>query len=146
MNLLKLTGLAALKGQLRAIEKEAAKQSVAAVREAFRPVLAAARATAPEDTGLLKKSTKMAVVKNQGKTVAAAGIVVKVTDKAAAKADADGSGVRNWAWYERGVPAHGIAARPYIRPAFDSHVDDMVSTLRTAYDRIIKEAVQKGGG
>jgi len=103
-------------------------------------VLAQARANAPVDTGLLQKRTKMSVVKNKGKVVAAAGIVV-----GSKPAGGDPALARNWAWYERGVPAHGIAAKPYIRPAFEANQSAMVSTLRDEYQKIIDDAIKRGG-
>ena len=156
MKLKSLLGLDELKAQLRAIEKEARTKAAKAVREAFRPVLAQARANAPVDTGLLQKRTKMSVVKNKGKVVAAEGIVVGSNPASmgtGSKQSVFGDGppkkkrmeMRNWAWYERGVPAHGIAAKPYIRPAFEANQSAMVSTLRDEYQKIIDDAIKRGG-
>lgn len=134
---MKLKGLKQLKSQLRELERATKKHATSAAREAFKPVLAEARATAPEDTGLLKKRTKMKTVRpKDGKTLVAVGLVVS------AKPEGDR---RNWAWYERGVPARGIAAQPFIRPAFDRNIETMKSTLARKFREVLKLVAGKKG-
>lgn len=46
-------------------------------------------------------------------------------------------------WKEFGVPAHGIPARPFIRPAFESKKAEVVSVFSHELKRILDESFHK---
>ncbi len=148
---LKVEGMQELVAQLKGMYPTLKTRKVfqKAVRKALKPVLAAAQAKVPVDTGLLKSSIKIASA--EAEDLFAAGLLIG-TGKGgggkdiakAGKAAAEGQGGKarrtagrlsaHWRWHfiERGVPAHGVAAKPFLRPALDSNA-------QTAIDIIIKE-------
>ena len=101
-----------------------------ALRQAIKPAVAQARATAPVDTGLTKKSVR-----------------TKVQDKRDKRGASAILGVLRRAYYalyfvERGTSR--FPARPWLVPAFEATRNAQLSTLIAALKTEILKAAQKG--
>lgn len=122
----------------------------AAGRKSFRPVLEAARARAPVDTGVLRDSIVIGSQKldgdESGAGVVAVGLRVKKTKNTRTKgargaaagllrsAPLIGGGAKrdaSWRWHfvEKGTV--NMAARPFLRPALDGQAQTVVDNLAT---------------
>lgn len=149
----RVRGLDAVKAQLRALGEElATKAAKGAARAAFKPVLDAAKALAPRDTGALADSLVLAsaVTPTGG---AAVGIRIgKGRGAAQARVAAAAFGeaqieklppARRWHFTEFGTsrqPAH-----PFLRPAFDASVQTVVDSIAAELKKAIARAIKKGG-
>jgi HK97 gp10 family phage protein len=129
---------------------EGRKTLTRAARKAFTPVLEAAQANAPADTGLLRDNIKIVAQKpKDGDGVVTVGLRI-----AKAKTGAPDSTrplnyqSPHWRWHfiEGGTSTQ--PARPFLRPALDANaekvVGDLRGELRTAIDRVLKKRA-KGG-
>jgi HK97 gp10 family phage protein len=153
---MKLRGMLDVTEGLRDIEKELValganegrKTLTRAARKAFAPVLEAAQANAPVDTGLLKEHIVIATQKpKDGDSVVNVGLRVEK-----AKAGAPGSTRSldyqspHWRWHfiEGGTSTQ--AARPFLRPALDANAETVVGNLRgelrKAIDRVLKRRAE----
>ncbi len=166
---LKVDGLRDLGDQLKELfpALKARKVVQSAVRKAMKPVLAAAQASVPVDTGLLRSSLRIGTAKD-GDKMFAAGLLIgtgkggsKKEIANAAKAAEGGSKGKHaarklaqrksahWRWHfvERGVPAHGIAAKPFLRPAMDKNaqaaLDSIMKDMNAAVKRELKKRAKK---
>ena len=112
-------------------QKKAFRKSA---REAFKPVLAAAKQKVPVDTGKLKKSLKLRSLKRSRGTI---GVEVRTGTREELEIPADEPG-----YYPMAVEAGTKTqpAQPYIRPAFDENKDLVERRLRAALARNIDEA------
>jgi HK97 gp10 family phage protein len=155
---LKTYGLMDLAEGLRDLEKElvalganAGRRALTrASRKAFAPVLEAARANAPEDTGLLKKHIVITTQRpKEGASVVNVGLrVVK------AKTGAPGSTrpldyqSPHWRWHFIEFGTSAKAAHPFLRPALDANAETVVGNLRgelrKAIDRVLKKRAKAG--
>lgn len=140
---LKLQGLDALKAQLQELKAEAAGKALArAARKAFLPVLAAAQALAPVDTGLLRDSIKITVVRPQGGDA-----VVQVGLRVAASKGAVKLGrmtiSAHWRWHFVELGTSKMAAKPFFRPALDQNAQQVLDTLREELVKGLARAVKR---
>jgi HK97 gp10 family phage protein len=145
---LKVNGLKKLNDELKKLDKKIAKKMVGkAAREAFKPVLEAAKRKAPKRSGLLRKRIRMATASEKNKFVV--GLKLSQTPRTL-----EGSGfhrkarstkleARNWAWFEKGIPSRGIPAQPFFRPALDENAQKVVSKFTTLLANMIVEEVNK---
>lgn len=101
------------------------KMLQSAMREAMKPVLAAARAAAPRDTGTLARKIKLSSVRLRGK---GKGVAVRTPTRAQLGIPKDAKGY---------YPAHvefgtrKMPARPYMRPALETNRSRALELLRT---------------
>lgn len=152
----KLNGVAGLREQLAAVDAQlAAKALASSMRAVFKPVLDTARALVPVDTGELRDSLVLSVVKpSGGDLVVAVGIRIgKGTGakqaKIAAAAFGEGqlktlSPSRRWHFIELGT-VH-MKARPFLRPALDKNAQRVLSLLKDEVARRIQKALAKQKG
>jgi HK97 gp10 family phage protein len=148
----KLNGLETVRAQLEAVSAEVGQKALAsALRNQFKPIVAAAKALVPKDTGALAASLSLTVVKpRSGATVVAVGLWVN--DKAApikqarvaAAAFNEGQAgpvppSRYWHFVELGTVK--MAAHPFARPALDSNAQGALDGLRDELAKAIQKAV-----
>jgi HK97 gp10 family phage protein len=149
-------GLNVLLEQLNALQLELAAKALAkAGRAAFKPVLDAAKAMAPRDTGALADSLVLKVEKPKGDDgVFRVGIKIgkgKGAKQAKLAAAAFGEGqskslppARRWHFIELGTSK--LAAHPFLRPALDQNANRVVELLKVELRKSIDAAVKKGAG
>lgn len=148
---MKVKGLKELEGQLKALGTQlAGKALTRAGREAFRPVLEAAKSMAPEDTGELRESLRMGTAKLKGGGVAV-GVVIgggarakQAKVAAAAFGERHRPAARRWHFAEFGTAKQ--PAQPFLRPAIDSQAAGTVDRLVPSLQREIARIVKKRGG
>lgn len=174
---LQVQGLKEIQEQLKDLFPALKRQRVVqkAVRKAMQPVLADAKAHVARDTSLLHDSIRLGSAEERD--TFAAGLLIAVSKggstaaiRKAAKAALNvgkgkgaGKAVKfanyarrmaqrqsaHWRWHfvEKGVPAHGIAARPFLRPALDKNaqaaVDSLVKDLDKAIEKELKRRARK---
>lgn len=136
-------GLDALKAQLDELGAVLAGKALAqAARKAFAPVLAAAQARAPVDTGLLRDSIKIAVQRpKNGDTVVVVGLKVAAA-KGALKLGRKTLSP-HWRWHFVELGTRNMAAKPFLRPALDSQAQAVVSSLTTELRASIDRAIRR---
>jgi HK97 gp10 family phage protein len=141
---LQVRGLDVLKARFATLKAETAAEVVAqAARKAFEPVLAAARSGAPVDTGLLRDSLKLQVVRPKG-----GGAVVQVGLKVTSGPGSQKPGrkalppSRRWHFVEFGT--RKMAAHPFLRPALESNAQAVLDILRGELAKGIARAVRQG--
>lgn len=147
----KVKGLKELEAQIKSLGTElAGKALTQAGREAFKPVLEAAKAMAPEDSGELRSSLRLGTAKLKGGGVAV-GVVIgggarakQAKVAAAAFGERHFPAARRWHFAEFGTSKH--SARPFLRPAMDSQAEGTVERLKPALQKAIARAVKKRGG
>jgi HK97 gp10 family phage protein len=141
------SGLRELERQLVALgANEGRKVLTRAARKAFRPVLEAAIAKVPVDTGLTRDNIKIRVEKPKGgEAVVKVGLRIVRAKGGRERADGTKATSPHWRWHfiEGGVPAHGIAARPFLRPALDANAEAVVGTLREQLGKEIDRVLKK---
>jgi HK97 gp10 family phage protein len=110
------------------------------VRDAAR-----AKAQALDDPKTPANIAKNIVTRNDargGKRIG--GVVIKVGIVGGARPHKGNTDTGHWRFVEFGVPAHNIAARPFMRPALENNVDrvteTMVSELNLSIDKIVAKA------
>lgn len=158
---MRVEGLRALDMQLKELGHELGEKTlVSAARKAFAPVAEEARARAPVDTGNLRDSIRVRVVKpKRGSEVVLVGLrIAKVVRSGASsrhrrvprKTD---SADWRWHWVEFGRSgwskgsrrAGPVAARPFIRPAFDRYAAEMPEVLKREIAKAIARALKRKG-
>jgi HK97 gp10 family phage protein len=145
-------GLKGLEEELVALgANEGRKVLRAAARKAFLPVLEAAKANAPKDTGLLADSIVIVTqAPKDGDGVVNVGLRVKKSKETRiSKHGVSKDGTQrmatspHWRWHfiEGGTSTQ--AARPFLRPALDANAEKVVGELRgelrKAIDRVLKK-------
>ncbi len=122
----KIEGLGTLENRLKELDNRLAKKAMRkALTKGAKPITEEARRRAPVLTGKLRKNVKASISAS--------------TKKAEARI-----GFKKTAFYgrfiETGVPARGIAARPFLRPALDlkgqEGVNAFADELRTQIDKV----------
>lgn len=154
-------GLKDLHEELVALGSAQAQKTLRqAARKALKPVLEAARAGAPEDTGLTRDNIAIATQAGKhGTRVVVAGLLIR-RSKESRQSKYNKTGKPrpveyqspHWRWYfiENGTSKK--AARPFLRPALDNNAErvvvDLRGELRKAIDRVLKKrkkAATSGG-
>lgn len=136
----KLVGMAALQEQLTNLGAELGVKAMAqAARQAFKPVLEAARAMAPVDTGELRDSLRLSVKKPR----AGDGVVVVGLRIGGSKGAKGLPPARRWHLAEFGTAFQ--AAHPFLRPALDQNAAAVLELLKTELVKSIAKAIQKKG-
>jgi HK97 gp10 family phage protein len=146
-------GLGKLLDQLNKLQAElAAKVLAQAGRKAFKPVLDAAKAMAPKDSGDLADSLKLSVVKPTSENgVLKVGIKIGVGRgskqakiAAAAFGEAQSKALppaRRWHFIELGTSKQ--AAHPYLRPALEHNSGEVLELLKGELQKAIFKVVNK---
>lgn len=156
-------GLAALEEQLLELGAQASVQVLsAAARKAFKPVVDDAKAKVAADTEALRDAIRLRTKKpSSGKAVVIVGLgiagpsrkqkrMAKVQRRLVKRGMAhaiDGKDLTaanpmsRWHFEEFGTAR--TRARPYIRPAFDANVEQMVGTLKVEIGRSIQRALRR---
>ena len=139
----KVEGLRELKGQLEALGYELAQKATAqAIRKAFRPVLDAAQARVPVDTGILRESIKQAVKKLPDSVVTGLRIApIKGAQKLGRRTLS-----AHWRWHfvEKGTVK--MAAKPFLRPALDANAQAVLRILTEELAKAVKRAAKRKAG
>ena len=149
---LKVHGLKELQAQLRALGDElGVKTLAAAARKAFKPVLEAAQAKVPVDSGALRESLRLAVKKSKNGDL---GVVVglRVSKLAGGQARVAAAAfnegqidaippARRWHFIELGTAE--LAPHPFLRPALDSNAPAVLEALKTELAKGIARALKK---
>lgn len=150
---LKVRGLIDLQDQLVALGNELGiKALAAAARKAFMPVLAAAKAMVPVDSGALRDSLKVTVKKPKGgEAVVVVGIRIgrgQGAKQASVAAAAFGEAqidklppARRWHFIELGTA--DLAPHPFLRPALDSNAQVVLDALKEELAKGIARAQKK---
>lgn len=135
----KLKGLDSVLKQLESLgTKIGAKTLASGARQAFKPVLAAARALAPRDSGELVAAIRLTVIKTRNDDrVVVVGLRIGGTKAAKGVPPA-----RRWHFVEFGT-AH-MQAHPFLRPAFDANAELVLSILRIEVQKAIDLEIAKG--
>jgi HK97 gp10 family phage protein len=146
-----IRGTEALVKQLEKLKAELAVKVLAqAGRKAFQPVLEAAKAMAPRDSGALADSIKIKVEKpSSGDTVLRVGLKIgasRLAKQARVAAAAFGEAqskelppARRWHFVELGTSK--MAAHPFLRPALEQNADEVVRMLTVELQKSIRKAV-----
>jgi HK97 gp10 family phage protein len=153
-------GLRALQDELVALGANEGRRTLQrAARKAFAPVLAAALAKAPVDSGLTKDNLRIATQKPQGgDSVVLVGLKVAKSKEKRTSKHGKGKAPKqatspHWRWHfiEGGTASQ--PARPFLRPALDANAEAVVADLRTQLrkeiDRVVRKrakAAKKGAG
>jgi HK97 gp10 family phage protein len=155
-------GLLALKESLKDLEKELValganegrRVLTRAAREAFAPVLEAAQAGAPVDTGLMRDNIRIVTQKpKDGDGVVNVGLRIKKSKEKRTSKHGTGDKPRmatspHWRWHfiEGGTSTQ--PARPFLRPALDANAEKVVGNLRgelrKTIDRVLKKRKREG--
>lgn len=155
---IKIEGLTALRDKLLQLGAVGGLKVLAsASRNAMKPTLDAAKNSVPVCTGLLRDTIRLAVVKpRSGDVVCSAGLTFKkqvpgelenaadeFSENAAAGVKVKGAG---WRWHFIEFGTRKMAAKPYLRPAFQMTVHTCVDRLKTSLRQKIRNAIRKAGG
>ena len=160
---IKTEGLGVLTQRLKDMPvKVSARFIKAAGRAALAPVLKDAKANAPVDSGLLRDSLRIASRTRKGGDVPLEvgltfrrqiigedaslnekldAISTYKSPNALSKPDGSVELYAGWRWHfiETGAPARGIAARPFLRPAFDANKELVLARFRDQLKRRIEK-------
>ncbi|PZR07075.1 MAG: hypothetical protein DI536_28890 [Archangium gephyra] len=150
---MKIQGLKQLDKQLKHLAEDTRPKVLkAAVRAAFKPVVTAAMAKVPVDTGELRAGITVATGQKD-KTVAA-GIVIannttamkqaRVAAAAFGEEQLRGAPARRWHLTELGTKTQ--AAQPFLRPALDENASTVSERLKEELQKRIDKAIKKGRG
>lgn len=139
---LKLDGLAGLQAQLLDLgdTKLGVKALASAARQAFKPVLEAARALVPVDTGELRDALRLTVLKPKGGDAV---VVVGLRIGSGTKGSKKLPPARRWHWVELGT-VH-MAAHPFLRPALDQNAQGVLDALKDEIAKSIAKIQRKAG-
>lgn len=135
----KLKALGNQKLQLKAV-RAAGTRAMRIVRDAARN-----RAKSVDDPKSPANIAKNIATRNDtkgGKRVG--GVVIKVGVQGGARPAKGREDTGHWRFVEFGVPEHGIAARPFMRPALEENVDKVTTTFVAEMDKQIDKIVAKG--
>lgn len=142
---IEVEGLAELEQELLRLEKKVATKALrSALVRAARPVVKAARAKVPVDTGALQASIGTTTRKGRGRrNFASALIGPKSRNKRAiAIANAAGRKVKGIFWGHLVELGYGRQRpQPFLRPALDENVTEVVATFAAA----IKKNLERVG-
>jgi HK97 gp10 family phage protein len=146
---LKLHGMKELKAKLDELgAKLAAKTLGQAMRKSFAPVLAAAQAMAPVDTGLLRESLSITLRRNRksgsiqvGLRIGGGARAKLAAGAAAAFGERSFPAARRWHFVEFGTA--DMAAHPFLRPALDSQAARVLALLKSELTERIAKARKK---
>jgi HK97 gp10 family phage protein len=145
-------GLSALLDQLTKLHAELAAKALAqAGRRAFKPVLEAAQAMVPRDSGDLADALKISVVRPTSENgVLKVGIKVGVGRRskqarvaAAAFGESQSSRLppaRRWHFIELGTSKQ--AAHPYLRPALERNAPQVIELLKIELQKQIAKVAK----
>lgn len=150
--MIKLEGLQGLQQQLKQLSADMQPKVLrSAVRAAFKPVLEAARAKVPVDSGELRAGIALATAKTE--TGVAAGLLIsskttglkqaRMAAAAFGEAQADGAPGRRWHFIELGTK-HS-SAQPFLRPALDEAAQSVTTAFAAAMRKKIAAALKRGG-
>lgn len=149
----KLQGLDALQSQLISLGAELASKTLAqAARKAFKPVLEAAKALVPVDTGELREAIKLTVKKPKGgDAVVVVGLriagsgtakgITGIAQKYARRFGAELPAARRWHWIELGTA--NTAAQAFLRPALDQNAEVVLEALKAELVKSIARVLRK---
>lgn len=143
-------GLKDLEEELVALgANEGRKVLTQASRRAFAPVLEAARAAVPVDSGLTRDNLAIVTQKpKSGESVVNVGLQVRKAKGSRQRKDGRRATSPHWRWHfiEGGTSTQ--AARPFLRPALDANAESVVGSLRgelrRAIDRVLKKRKKEG--
>lgn len=137
----KVEGLAQLEARLLELKTEIAVRVLArAALVAFEPVLEAAKAGVPTESGELREAIRITTRKpSSGDTVVVVGLRINPTTPL----PGDESPARRWHFIEFGT-AH-VAAHPFLRPALDQNADRVLSLLKEELAAGIERAARRQG-
>ncbi len=160
---MKLEGLKELDAQLKQLGSAAAVKTMASqIRKAMKPVLEDAKSRVPVDSGALRDSLALRVLKpNQTKTSSVMGGVVvrpnagakkalkhikkfvkdKSERKKLGKEFLRQTGPRRWHFIEFGTSR--MTAKPFLRPSMDAAADKIVTDFRNELRKRVKRAARK---
>lgn len=135
-----LEGVAALEAQLNELGVEVALKSLARVaRKAFLPVLDAARALAPIESGELRDAVKVSVVKpSGGESVVVVGLKI---GRGSTPGDGGAPAARRWHFTELGTAF--MSAHPFLRPALDQNAERVLGLLKEGLVAEIQRVLRK---
>lgn len=154
-NLTHISGAKEMEAVLRQLPDYIAKQALtAALRDAAQPILDEARARAPvgqESKGRVRlRTTKRGKVSisNYGKLKLNLRIItVPAAQTPHSATVVVSTGKAFWGmWVEFGIASRGIAARPFLRPAFESRKMEALNRLGKSLGEQIEKAATKLAG
>lgn len=128
-----VTGIIDLKKKLQALAGDTIAKKVlrSAIRKSAKPMLAAAKAYAPVDSGLLEESIKLKAIR---RTRTGFGVRISTSDS-----DFNSQGSTFYgAMQELGTSK--MAPNPYLRPAFDTTKSESVQIVTTEMQTAIARA------
>jgi HK97 gp10 family phage protein len=156
---LRTYGLADVKDGLKDLEKELValganegrKVLTRAARNAFAPVLEAAKANVPVDTGLTRDNIIIATEKpKEGESVVNVGLRIKKAKEIRLSKHGmtkDGtyrmSTSPHWRWHFIEGGTSTTPARPFLRPALDSNADKVTASLNGELRKVIDGVLKK---
>lgn len=139
----RLEGTEPLQDQLEALGAEVAQKALAKVaRAAFEVVLETARSLAPIESGELRDSIKISVVRpGGGDSVVVVGLKI---GQGPNPGDGGDPAARRWHFIELGTAF--MAAHPFLRPALDQNAARVVQLLEEGLAAEIDRVLRKRGG
>lgn len=144
---IQLKGFKELDDQLAQLEQVPAERAAkASLRDAMKPVLEDAQRLVPKVTWSLHDALAITTkgvgkVKGMVDAVAVAGLTIRKLKDARNRPKGTPNPRRYWHLPEFGT-SHS-AAKPYIRPAFDGRINDMLERVRAALRKRIERAKRK---
>lgn len=148
MNGTKITGAREIRDALRKLPKELQRAAEKAVlRAGAQPIAKAAKARAPKDSGLLKKSIGLRVATVKGETSARVGprtgMKRQVTRKRPnGKTYTEMADPNNYSHLVE-LGSSRAPAKPFIRPAVDAAASDTLAAMATGYEKHLTKVVAK---
>lgn len=138
-------GLKDLESELVALgANEGRKVLTRAARKAFAPVLEAARAAAPVDSGLTRDNLAIATQKpKDGESVVNVGLRVGRSKGTRIRKDGKKATSPHWRWHFIEGGTSSLAARPFLRPALDANAESVVGNLRGELRKVIDRVLKK---
>lgn len=138
-------GLKDLEAELVALgANEGRKVLTRAARKAFAPVLEAARAAAPVDSGLTRDALTIATQKpKDGESVVNVGLRVGRPKGTRLRKDGKKATSPHWRWHFIEGGTSSLPARPFLRPALDTNAESVVGSLRGELRKVIERVLKK---
>ena len=148
MNRTKITGAREIRDALRKLPKELQRAAEKAVlRAGAQPIAKAAKARAPKDSGLLKKSIGLRVATVKGETSARVGprtgMKQQVTRKRPNGKTYTETADPNKYSHLVELGSSRAPAKPFIRPAVDAAASDTLAAMATGYEKHLTKVVAK---
>jgi HK97 gp10 family phage protein len=113
-----------------------------ALREGMKPVLKTARATAPSDTGLLKKAMGLTVRKGKNGITARVGARTGFKKQVTRKGKSVMADPSKYSHLVEYGTSHS-AAKPFIRPAVENNTSEITAGLAKGYEKGMEKALAK---